>query len=94
MPSRDLEHTFSPTLLNEARANAAGWVTTNSLAILRLPLACPGICRGDRSINIGGLSVGALTILTNGPTANKDVATKVLRAQTWKFGFDLTRLYY
>jgi hypothetical protein len=88
-------HTFSPTFLNEARANAAGWryneLTDNPQAPFGLP---QDFVSGIGSINIGGLSVGAPNHLDQWTYGYKDVATKVLRAQTMKFGFDLTRLYY
>jgi hypothetical protein len=88
-------HTFSPTFLNEARANAAGWryneLTDNPQAPFGLPQA--GVS-GIGNINIGGLSVGDPNVYDQWTYGYKDVATKVLRAQTMKFGFDLTRLYY
>jgi hypothetical protein len=88
-------HTFSPTLLNEARVNAAGWryneLASNPQAPFGLPQA---FVSQIGSINIGGLSVGAPGHLDQWTYGYKDVATKVLRSQTWKFGFDLTRLYY
>ncbi|MGA2171045.1 MAG: TonB-dependent receptor, partial [Terracidiphilus sp.] len=88
-------HTFSPTFLNEARANAAGWryneLTDNPQAPFGLP---QDFVSGIGSINIGGLSVGAPGHLDQWTYGYKDVATKVLRAQTMKFGFDLTQLYY
>ena len=88
-------HTFSPTLLNEARANAAGWryneLTSNPQAPFGLPQA---YVSGIGSISIGSFSVGSPSHLDQWTYGYKDVATKVLRAQTMKFGFDLTRLYY
>ncbi len=72
-----------------------GGVTTNWPAILRLPLACPRILSPRiGSINIGQLGPGYPGHLDQWTYGYKDVATKVLRAQTMKFGFDLTRLYY
>jgi hypothetical protein len=88
-------HTFSPTFLNEARGNAAGWryneLTSNPQAPFGLP---QGYVSGIGSINIGAFSVGSPNHLDQWTYGYKDVATKVLRAQTMKFGFDLTRLYY
>jgi hypothetical protein len=88
-------HTFTPTFLNEARANAAGWrwneLTSNPQAPFGLPQA---FVSEIGSINIGSLSVGSPSHLDQWTYTYKDVATKVLRAQTMKFGFDLTRLYY
>ena len=93
-------HTFSPSFLNEARANAAGWrwneLDTNPQAPFGLPQ--------DQLFQSGGAQIGAITISSIGVPAPshldqwtygyKDVATKVLHSQTMKFGFDFTRLYY
>lgn len=88
-------HTFSPTFLNEARANAAGWrwneLTSNPQAPFGLPQ--------DSILQIGNVTLGSFGVsvpshLDQWTYGYKDVATKVLRAQTLKFGFDLTRLYY
>jgi hypothetical protein len=95
-------HTFTPTFLNEARANAAGYrwneLTSNPQAPFGLPqdqLQGSGQ-NGTQigSINIGSIGVGSPSHLDQWTYGYKDVATKVLRAQTMKFGFDLTRLYY
>jgi hypothetical protein len=88
-------HTFSPTLLNEARANAAGWrwneVTSNPQSPVGLPV--------DNIGNIGsigpaqfGPSVGS--ILNQWTYSFKDVATKIIGRHTLKFGGEGTRLYY
>jgi hypothetical protein len=88
-------HTFSPTFLNEARANAAGWRYNEIIDNPQAPFGLPqAFVEGIGSINIGNLGVGAPGDLNQWTYGYKDVATKVLRAQTWKFGFDLTRLYY
>ncbi|WP_348267808.1 carboxypeptidase regulatory-like domain-containing protein [Edaphobacter paludis] len=92
-------HTFSPTLLNEARANAAGWrwneISTNPQAPFGLPSA-----QVDGLGNLSGS--GALSSFgAPGPSdfdqwtySYKDVATKVEGNHTVKFGGELTRLYY
>ena len=95
-------HTFSPTFLNEARANAAGWrwneLSSNPQAPFGLPedLFFGGDAQGDQigTITIGNIGVSAPSILDQWTYSYKDVATKVLHTQTMKFGFDLTRLYY
>ena len=46
------------------------------------------------AISLGALGVPAPSILTQWTYGYKDVATKIVGAQTMKFGFDLTRLYY
>jgi len=88
-------HIFSPTFLNEARANAAGWryneLASNSQAPLGLP---QGYISGIGSINLGTFGPGFPGDLNQWTYSYKDVATKIVRAHTMKFGFELTRLYY
>ena len=91
-------HIFSPTFLNEARANASGWRYNELESNPQAPFGLPQ----DRlenngqigSINIGSLGVSAPAHLDQWTYGYKDVATKVLTSHTMKFGFDLTRLYY
>jgi Carboxypeptidase regulatory-like domain len=94
-------HTFSPTLLNQARANAAGWrwneVATNPQAPFGLPQA---------SIDAIGSSVGATpttpqyfgapppTNLNQWTYTYGDVLTKIAGRHSIKVGGELTRLYY
>jgi hypothetical protein len=88
-------HTFSPTFLNEARANAAGWRYNELASNPQAPFGLPqDFVSGIGSISIGNLGPGYPGDLNQWTYGYKDVATKVLRAQTMKFGFDLTRLYY
>jgi hypothetical protein len=88
-------HTFSPTFLNEARANAAGWRWNELASNPQAPFGLPqDFVSGIGSIGIGGLGPGYPSHLDQWTYGYKDVATKVLRAQTMKFGFDLTRVYY
>ncbi len=88
-------HTFSPTFLNEARANAAGWrydeLTSNPQAPFGLP---QDFVTEIGTITIGAISVGAPAHLDQWTYSYKDVATKVLHTHTMKAGFELTRLYY
>lgn len=90
-------HTFSPTLLNQARANAAGWrwneVNTNPQAPFGLPQ--------DSIDNIGNLDDGFQYFGAPGPSNlnqwtydYNDVLTKILGRHNIKVGGDLTRLYY
>ena len=92
-------HTFSPTLLNEARANAAGWrwneVSTNPQAPFGLP--------EDNIDSIGTISSqgGFQNFGAPGPSNlnqwtydYNDVLTKVWGRHNIKTGGDVTRLYY
>lgn len=88
-------HTFSPTFLNEARVNAAGWrwneITSNPQSPVGLP--------SDSIWNIGNAGISSFgpnvgSILNQWTFTYKDVATKVIGRHTIKFGGDLTRLYY
>ena len=88
-------HTFSPTLLNEARANAAGWrwneIKTN-------PQAPFGLTIGNID-SIGTASPQALgavspSLLDQWTYDYKDTLTKVLGRHNIKTGGDVTRLYY
>ena len=88
-------HIFSPTFLNEARANAAGWryneIADNPQAPFGLPQSS---VTQIGSITLGNLGASGPNHLDQWTYGYKDVATKVLRSQTMKFGFDFTRLYY
>jgi hypothetical protein len=88
-------HTFSPNLLNEARANAAGWrwneIADNPQAPVGLPQAQISAI-GSITINQFGSSLGS--ILNQWTYGYKDVATKVLGAHTIKFGGEYTNLHY
>ena len=76
-------HTFSPTFLNEARANAAGWryneLGSNSQAPFGLPqdqLFAPNGTAQIGSIAWVLWACRRLTIWTNGPTATKTLPPK------------------
>jgi Carboxypeptidase regulatory-like domain/TonB dependent receptor len=88
-------HTFSPTLLNEARVNAAGWrwneVNSNPQSPVGLPSDSIGNI-GSISPNSFGPNVGS--ILNQWTYTFKDVATKVTGKHTIRFGGELTRLFY
>ena len=95
-------HTFSSTMLNEARANAAGWrfneVGSNPQAPFGLPSDNIGALGGP-SENIGSISLeyfGAPGpgVYNQWSYGYKDVATKIIGNHSIKFGGDLTRLYY
>jgi len=88
-------HTFSPTLLNEARVNAAGWrwneVTDNPQSPVGLPVDNIGQI-GSITPNNFGPPVGS--ILDQWTYSYKDVATKIIGRHTIKFGGEGTRLFY
>jgi hypothetical protein len=88
-------HTFSPSFLNEARANAAGWRYNELDSNPQAPFGLPE----DSILEIGNVTVGNLGVsapahLDQWTYGYKDVATKIHGAQTMKFGFDFTRLNY
>jgi|HubBroStandDraft_1064217.scaffolds.fasta_scaffold04316_2 hypothetical protein len=89
-------HTFSPTLLNEARVNAAGWrwneITSNPQAPVGLPSDGLDSSIGSVSVNSFGPNVGSH--LDQWTYSFKDVATKIIGPHTVKFGGELTRLFY
>jgi Carboxypeptidase regulatory-like domain len=88
-------HTFSPSLLNEARANAAGWrwneVNSNPQEPFGLPTDQVGVTG-----NITPASFGAPgpSVFDQWTYSYKDVATKVLSNHTIKFGGEATHLQY
>ncbi|MBV8630226.1 MAG: carboxypeptidase regulatory-like domain-containing protein [Silvibacterium sp.] len=91
-------HTFSATFLNEARANAAGWRWNELQSNPQAPFGLPQILWFG-SPNLGQISLGSIGVptpshLNQWTYGYKDVATKIHGSQTWKFGFDFTRLYY
>jgi carboxypeptidase family protein/TonB-dependent receptor-like protein len=89
------DHTFSPSFLNEARANAAGWrwneVNSNSQSPVGLPSDSIGQI-GNITLNSFGPNVGS--ILDQWTYSIKDVATKIIGNHTIKFGGEITRLFY
>jgi hypothetical protein len=88
-------HTFSPTLLNQARANAAGWRWNEINSNPQEPFGLPQ----DNIGNIG--SADPQFFGAPGPSnfdqwtyTYNDVLTKVLGRHSIKSGGELTRLYY
>lgn len=91
-------HTFSPTFLNEARGNVAGWrwneIKDNPQAPIGLPqdnITFFGPTPGA-NINQFGTSVGS--IITQWTDGVKDVATKIAGRHSIKFGAEWTKLEY
>ncbi len=88
-------HTFSPSLLNEARFNGAGWhwneVTSNPQSPVGLP--------SDNIDTIGSINLESFgpnvgSILNQWTYSGKDVVTKIIGRHTIKFGGEITRLFY
>ena len=102
-------HTFSPTLLNEARVNAAGWrwqdLQNNPNGAWGLPVAnffernAPtdsngvGLTYGTGG-HINGLGEGPPGTFDQWTYAAKDVLTKVHGSHTIKLGGEITKLYF
>jgi len=88
--------TFSSTLLNEARVNAAGWrwneVSSNPQSPVGLPSDTIGNLGTIGAPNSFGPNVGS--ILNQWTYTFKDVATKIHGPHTIKFGAEVTRLFY
>ena len=88
-------HTFSPTLLNEARANAAGWrwneVTTNPQEPFGLPQANFDKIGSDAPQYFGAPGPSNLNQWTYD---YNDVLTKIIGKHSIKAGGNFTRLYY
>jgi len=97
-------HTFGPTLINELRANAAGWRWNELKSNPQIPLGLPqpaGI--GDPN---SGDKIGSIRPTDNalgGPAGSifdqwtynlKDVVTKVYHSHTIKFGGEVTKLRF
>lgn len=89
-------HTFTPTFLNEARANAAGWrwneISSNPQQPVGLPQDNITFFAPSANVNQFGTSLGS--ILNQWTYTYKDVATKILGPHTVKFGAELTQLHY
>lgn len=88
-------HTFSPTLLNQARANAAGWRWNEITSNPQEPFGLPQ----DNIDNIG--SANPQFFGAPGPSnfnqwtyTYNDVLTKIIGRHNIRTGGELTRLYY
>jgi hypothetical protein len=97
-------HTFTPTLINEARINAAGWrwneLADNPQSPLGLPqpayIGDPNNGNNIGTINANGNTLGgaAGSIFDQWTYGAKDVVTKVQGSHTLKFGGELTKLHF
>ncbi|RRA48712.1 carboxypeptidase regulatory-like domain-containing protein [Acidipila sp. EB88] len=92
-------HVFSPTFLNEARANDAGWRWNEILTNPQEPFGLPQSQVGGLA-NITGTNQLAFFGAPGPSNFNqhtytyKDIATKIAGNHSVKFGGDVTRLYY
>ena len=94
--------TFSTSLLNEFRVNAAGWrwneLTSNPQTPLGLPQTAYIGANGGSNIgnltNINGLGGAAGSIFNQWTYSYKDVVTKVKGAHTMKFGGEITEFHF
>jgi hypothetical protein len=88
-------HTFSPTLLNEARANAAGWRWNEILSNPQVPFGLPSDNFDDTgSANPQSLGAPGPSNLNQWTYDYNDILTKVLGRHNIKMGGDWTRLQY
>jgi len=88
-------HTFSPTFLNELRANAAGWRWDEIKDNPQTPVGLPQ----DSFNTLGSIQIGSIggnvgNHLNQWTYSYKDVATKIIGRHTIKFGGEATRLFY
>jgi carboxypeptidase family protein len=88
-------HTFSPTLINEARLNAAGWrwkdLENNPQGAWGLP---PIVFNPTGTIGVNGFGLGAPGTFDQWTYGAKDVLTKVHNSHTLKMGGEVTRLLF
>ncbi|MFL6427079.1 MAG: carboxypeptidase regulatory-like domain-containing protein [Acidobacteriaceae bacterium] len=94
-------HTFSPSLLNEARANAAGWrwneITTNPQEPFGLPQVSFGPAGSQTSfggIQLQDFGAPGPSVFNQWTYGYSDTLTKILGRHSIKAGGELTRLYY
>ncbi len=95
-------HTFTPTLLNEARANAAGWrwneVNSNPQAPFGLPEDSIGqigtLDNSSPAKTLNYFGAPGPSILDQWTYSYRDILTKISGNHSIKMGGELTRLYY
>jgi hypothetical protein len=95
-------HTFSPSLLNEARANAAGWRWNEVATNPQEPFGLPQVSFGPQGSQTSFGSIAPLqdfgppgpSVFNQWTYSYADTLTKILGRHTIKAGGSLTRLYY
>jgi hypothetical protein len=92
------DHTFSPTLVNEARVNAAGWrwndIEQNPNAPWGLPPIAVNSLGLGTPVSVNGFGIGAPGEFNQWTYGAKDVLTKVQSSHTLKMGGEVTRLLF
>lgn len=87
------DHTFSPTLLNEARVNAAGWMEKDLASNPNAPWGLPQTSfNATGTITLNGYGIGSFNGFDQWTYGAKDVLTKIHGAHTLKMGGEFTRL--
>jgi hypothetical protein len=95
------DHTFSPSLINEARVNAAGWQEKDLAQNPKAPWGLPQVgvngigsigSTGSGANSFAGWGIGSFNGFDQWTYAGKDVLTKVHGAHTMKMGGEFTRL--
>jgi hypothetical protein len=93
------DHTFSPTLVNEVRVNAAGWINKDiannpngAFGLPQVSFNTVGSLTGGSDAAIKGYGIGSFNDFDQWTYAAKDVLTKVHGAHTMKMGGEFTRL--
>ena len=88
-------HTFSPSFLNEARANAAGWRWNEIASNPQEPFGLPSDSVGTiGTITLQNFGAPGPSVYNQWTYSYRDVATKIAGNHSIKFGGELTRLYY
>lgn len=92
-------HIFSPSLLNEARVNAAGWRWNEVGSNPKTPFGLPSISWGDAhgmfpSGTISSFAPNNPSIFNQWTYGYQDIVTKTWGRHNTRFGGSLTRLYY
>lgn len=87
-------HTFSGTMLNQARADLAGWKWNELTSNPQSPLGLPDVSANQFSQTSIGFGPSVGSVFDQWTFNVKDVLTKVVNAHSLKFGGQFTRLAY
>lgn len=87
------DHTFSPSMQNEARANAAGWMDRDLALNPSAPWGLPQVgFNGIGNFSPQGYGIGSYNGFDQWTLGFKDVLTKIHGAHTMKMGGEFTHL--